>query len=331
MATTGDAKRRNCIEHHLENIKRTKTAAPGYEMKRDENFRLTFTHPQTFKSLVEISCNVLKEIEFYIEKSEGFTGVNIETMDTKQVCMVIGRVECDVQIDEQQPLEEKMSFRVKADTLLTCIRALPHNYVLSIFQYSKESDIMIYSSPLECEQDSTCDELIFKMPTLVSGENAPPLSDLAYKYTVNMDLATMRQDVKLCKEINAEDITMEIWHKKDDPHVANENNIPASHFVMKANGKIEYKRSFLSMNTVTNNQVEDNEGNVPVAACEDDEYIISCSEKFSVEYLNLFMKSMDRSTVNLRLSRQKPLLLNYSLDGQKSVVCFVLAPRDDDS
>ena len=58
-------------------------------------------------------------------------------------------------------------------------------------------------------------------------------------------------------------------------------------------------------------------------------YEVCCFENFSTDYLSMFVKGMDKNTINIRLSRKKPLLLNYLLDGDRSMICFVLAPRDD--
>jgi hypothetical protein len=51
-------------------------------------------------------------------------------------------------------------------------------------------------------------------------------------------------------------------------------------------------------------------------------------ECFSTKYLHLFLKSMDRQTITLRMSPARPLVIIYQLDGGENVgYCnFILAP-----
>ena len=49
--------------------------------------------------------------------------------------------------------------------------------------------------------------------------------------------------------------------------------------------------------------------------------------QFSASYLNLFLKSMERQIITMKLSQDRPLLVHYPLGADKSYICFVLAPK----
>jgi len=50
-------------------------------------------------------------------------------------------------------------------------------------------------------------------------------------------------------------------------------------------------------------------------------------ERFSTKYLKMFLKSMDRNTIALRMSPAKPLVIQYPLDNEESYCNFILVPK----
>jgi hypothetical protein len=52
------------------------------------------------------------------------------------------------------------------------------------------------------------------------------------------------------------------------------------------------------------------------------------SESFSTDFLNLFLKSMEKQALHLTLVPQGPLIIRYQLGADHSNVHFVLAARD---
>jgi hypothetical protein len=55
------------------------------------------------------------------------------------------------------------------------------------------------------------------------------------------------------------------------------------------------------------------------------------NEVFSTTYLNSVLKSMDRQTVQLYMSKSLPLVIRYSLGNDFSHVQVILAPKIRDS
>lgn len=50
-------------------------------------------------------------------------------------------------------------------------------------------------------------------------------------------------------------------------------------------------------------------------------------EIFSTSYLNVVLKSMDRQTVQLYMSKGLPLVIRYNLGNDQSHIHIILAPR----
>jgi hypothetical protein len=48
---------------------------------------------------------------------------------------------------------------------------------------------------------------------------------------------------------------------------------------------------------------------------------------FDVEYLSMFIKSLDRHTINLHITNDKPMIVTCSLGDETSFVAFVLAQQ----
>jgi hypothetical protein len=57
-------------------------------------------------------------------------------------------------------------------------------------------------------------------------------------------------------------------------------------------------------------------------------------ERFSTRHLHLFLKSMDRPSITMRMSKGRPLVIKYPLSGgEDNISCcnFILAPRQKDA
>jgi len=52
---------------------------------------------------------------------------------------------------------------------------------------------------------------------------------------------------------------------------------------------------------------------------------------FTVEYLNMFIKSLDRHTINLHLANDKPMIVTCSLGDESSFLAFVLAHQEENT
>jgi hypothetical protein len=57
------------------------------------------------------------------------------------------------------------------------------------------------------------------------------------------------------------------------------------------------------------------------------ESIVKFSQQFPVDYVHLFIKSVDKSTVEFRLGNDQPLVMSYPLGEHGSSLTFIVAPR----
>ena len=286
-------------------------------------FELKISDVSTLKSLLEICANLIKEMQFEVVSTPDFQGMSFKTIDTKQVCMVIARVECEVPI-----CPENTMFRIRTQTLLSCLRSLPSDYVLQIYQERSSDCLRLASGPSFDEY-----EINFDMNTLMTSDDSDicdRIQQMEYNYTVNVDCGAMRTFIKLCKDLKAEDITMQIQRLSASGNPTAGQAPPPdstmeSLFVLKSTGDevTAIERVFKSNAgecTVSHSRADAESGGTR---------FVECSEKYSVEYMSLFLRSMDRGDVTLQLSAQRPLLITYPLDSSKSMACFVLATKDE--
>ena len=91
-------------------------------------------------------------------------------------------------------------------------------------------------------------------------------------------------------------------------------------------GGAEQEHSFYARNNVTSsNPVRIDDG----ADIDDNELHgmdVKYKHRFSVSYMNKFLQA-ESQVISIRLSKDKPLILNYPLGVDDSYVSFVLSPR----
>ena len=261
------------------------------------NFELEFTEATTLRRCVEIASQLLKEIDFEVCDGPDFTGLQIRCIDTRQICLVISKVTCKVIKGTGH------RFTVNAGLLATCLRGIPPSFTLALRQSSGDSDLHIIAKAGNENADDS-EQITYHVPTLVTGEAPPDLSSLSYSFSLTMDLAIFRQLCKQAKDFNAEHTTFEI--------AAATEKCNQQQLIIRATGNASFERVFAA-----------------VAESEADA-IEALNVSFSNDYLLLMLKSMEKGSIILRLSANQPLLLSHCLDGEQSIIHFVLAPKCED-
>ena len=153
------------------------------------------------------------------------------------------------------------------------------------------------------------------------------LVDMQYSHTVEIDLGTLRQIVKMSVALKSDHIMFSV-HK---PCNASNDAVSCTMFTLSSKGEAEQSHSFYS---ATVKESCNNESQIIRAATDsttpphhDIEMKTVYKDSFSAHYLTLFLKAMERSIITMRLSEEKPLIVHYPLGADKSYVCFVLAPK----
>lgn len=292
--------------------------------RRSDHFKLTFTNPQSLKTLVDIVSNILSECHFQVcTGTDGpFVGILIESIDNKQVCMITARLACQAEGAEDV-------FCVKMSTLNTLLRSVQSHCCVDVARADGSPDVSICSyetSPSECRSR-------FSLRTLAKEPDRVHLDDIDYEYTVEIDLVALRQYVKMAKDIKADVMEFVV----EEPRA---QHTDARHTYLKLSAGSDDVQMLQCFHSVT--EAAPDEGAPPNVTIRTDacrggatpgiggENLRVCyRERFSVDYLGYFMKSMERHHLTMRLSSGKPLILQYPLGNEESYIRFVLAPRSE--
>lgn len=279
-------------------------------------FRLTFDEPRALTNMVQVVGSVLDELDVEVCKAADFTGLAMKSMDPKQVSVVIARLACTV--DLPPSTSGKVAFRVRTSALLPCLKAIPQSSVLVIEQREGGPELHVSGTDPSCAYD----RFGFSIATLVPGATPPVLNDMTYEFHVDIDLNTFRSLIRMCKDLKAEDVAIQIHTRRPGGDDAG----PSSFFCIKGAGdEVQLERYFVSLDAMSDQCAN----NSALDYGQAEQYEVACVERFSTEYLSLFMKHMEKTNINIRISAHKPLILTYPLDESGSMVCFVLANRHD--
>lgn len=285
--------------------KRQKTA------ESNVHFKLRFPQPQTARSMIEVIKEILPEISIDVYKDDTFSGIKIENIDDKRVCIVHVKLSCDVEL-----LDEKAEFCISVDTLSICMRTVASHYVMDLVKYKGDDDIELTS------RDATSGIAVntCKMHTLCKDSTRAAVNPLDYDYTVQIDLSVFRSIVKISKDLNADNLSFLVYESKT---AAGREIL----FCLRATGDASHEHYFRSIINEDGVICASEETHTSMEMNDD---TLQYNDQFSVQYLNTFLKSMDRQVLTLRISKDKPLVLLYPLGAADSYVCFVLASKIED-
>jgi hypothetical protein len=168
---------------------------------------------------------------------------------------------------------------------------------------------------------------------VMQDRNKDEMKNQHHEYNVELDIAWLRNSVSMCKALKAKNVTLQVHEGKaggsqrddDDP------TKPSTIFTIKVEGesgctqrRVETDASSAdSVRPITQASGEERKDKTEL---DPKKYALACEEMFNAEYINNFLKSMEKSSVAIRLGSGKPLFLTYALDASGSFVCFILAP-----
>ena len=300
-------------------------------LKMDESleFYVKITQPQSFKSLVDILSNILTEVDFKIEKTDTFEGIAVDSIDSSQVCLVSARVACKVILNQTEDESQNTGvFCLILKTFASCLRAIPSHYFIDLSRRMGDTDVTMSGYEPTIKTSSST----FTMRTIAREKHECGLDSLDYRYTISLDLQLFRGIVKNCKDLNSHDLTIEI----KEPRVNDDTLLKHTYVNIQSDSdEVSSKYAFHSITELS-------EGNIIVIKTAEertnpsdqqseihDDLITIVNSRYDVNFLSLFMKSMDRQSLTMRLSPDKPLLLEYCLGGGSSYIRFVLAMKAD--
>lgn len=276
-----------------------------------KEFEVTISNPHSFKALCDVVSNVLINVHFQLAKEETFEGVRVDTVDPTMACMVKAKFACTVWLNTKTP-----SFCVRMKTLLMLFRHISAHHVLTLVKYADSPDLVL--KVYHRFEASTSMEFVIN--TLEQEYTRPRMMDIASQYTVEIGLTQCKTIFKMSKDIKANSTQFEIF----------ENDADETFFRIVAEGEEATVRYSFQSSTKT----QESETGQKIYALQQHmhaelgQMTRRYCENFSTEFLNLFLKSMEKQALHLTLVPDGPLIIRYHLGADHSNVHFVLAARD---
>lgn len=294
------------------------------KLSSDLDWKITFDQTQGIRTLVDVVGNILTRVNFRInyDTKKNVYFLCIDSIDPQHVCMIQARLTCEKVFN----LQGTETFCVDTNILNTLLKNVPAHYSLDLCKLKGSADIKMRTY----ESLSNSHETHYTLPTLVDDSETMQLSDMSYKYTIEIDLGTLRQIVKMSGALRANHIEFSVKEPSDTKRGIQTSRTT---FSISSNGDAAQEHRFNSA-TVTEAGTEAQTCVIRAATdstgpetIDGEKMDIKYSDSFSTQYLNHFLKSMERQIITMKLSQDKPLILHYPLGADRSYICFVLAPK----
>jgi hypothetical protein len=290
--------------------------------RNEVEWKITFDQTQGLRTLVDVVCNILTRVNFrvaYDEKRESFF-LCIDSIDPQHVCMIQARLMCEK--TEYIDMNKKdIDFCVDSNIFNLILKSIPSHYSLDLEKLEGSADLKL--NAYETLSNSHSTEYI--LPTLVDDSETMQLTDMNYNYTIEIDLGMLRQIVKMSMQLRAQQL---IFVVKEPP--TKTNGVLRTTFTITSQGDATQSHHFHSSTVAENDKDETYVIRAATDATAPDEVVNTNTvykDAFSAQYLNFFLKSMERQIITMKLSQDKPLIVHYPLGADKSYICFVLAPK----
>ena len=302
---------------------------PAKRMKTNSSastleWKVTFDQTQGLRTLVEVVGNILTRVNFRItwdDKRETHF-LCIDSIDPQHVCMIQARLVCE----KTEKLTRDVDFCVDSSILNLILKSVPAHYSLDLEKHTDSADIRLSAY----ETLSNSHQTIFELPTLVDDSETMQLSDMSYKYTIEIDLGTLRQIVKMSMSLRANQLDFKVSEPTE-----RKTGVVRTTFTIASRGDASQAHNFHSATVAEGSSSETyviraaTDSTAPESTSDDS--VVVYSDAFSAQYLNLFLKSMERQIITMKLSQDKPLIVHYPLGADRSYICFVLAPKTNDT
>lgn len=298
-------------------------------------FKITFECAASIRTLSDVLADMLDACDIAVHKTDAFTGIRVEAMDSKQISLVSADLHADVELEEGVTTT---SFCINTKTLKTCVKSAPHHYAISIESLENSSHIKLTAY----ESLSNSSITRFTLPTLVSEQETFKLAKRSYSYEIDMETATFKGIVRMCTDLKGENISIRVRQPKKDlasePKRQKCDAASSSCTVLSIQshgGNAEQiEHTFYSQSAASEGDqgvcistMSGAEGLGFGNAVNDDDLDTKYDEMFAANQLATFLKSIDRQSITLRLEKDAPLVINHLLSGGESFVCLVLAQK----
>ena len=312
------------------------TMAQVHSISGKHDFFMVLNNSTPFKDLVDLIHPVLETINFKVvdrntRSGKRFRGIVINSMDPKKVAMIVARLCVDTIFPETFPEQE---FCIASSTFPDMIKSIEKGSSMEIKRIKGSNDVVIRGFNANMKNN----ESIISVPTFDRTDEAPQLNILDYKFIIDIELNSLRTLTRIAAttSINAQNIEFKIFELVDDATDQKITKVCISYdggpnipkLTKNFLSKTKWNRQSNGQTVITSSDFSEDQ------EIEDETQMkLVLYEKFTTKYLNLFLKSMDRQTITLRMSPDRPLVIVYPLNGGEDIgYCnFILAPTVKDS
>jgi hypothetical protein len=217
-------------------------------------------------------------------------------------------------------------FCVRMKTLNTLLKHITSQHVLNIIKYADTPNILLRAH----DKDDSSSNIEFTLKTLDEQCKEVGLTHIDTQYTVEIDLGTFKSICKMCKDIKAPSVGFRISTVKQIS-ADQQNEVFFTIFSEGDEAIVTYTfnspvddRELMSDTTSLFIRTNKHPLSTKLNECSIKDMYNEC---FPTEYLNLFMKSMEKQAVHMTLAPGHPLTLHYNLGSNHSFIRFVLAPK----
>ena len=309
--------------------------APPLLNKRESSgaacdFYIRFAQSLTFRTWLDVIACVLQECHFAVVRDGSFEGLSIESIDHTKICMVQARLSAS---DLELPYGPR-SFCIRTANLVSSLRgATPQQFVdMWSLKDSGELKVAAFEPNVSSFSQQNTIRTIDNCDDVGAG-----LESLRYEMYVEIDLSCFRAAVKAAKDHKVQTMQLGVYIPRKDEAAQGTSRV-TTFFVMCYKGD-EVSGHFVHQSC--SEPTGDELGTTAIratdgTACEfatppaEDELKCLFKERYLVEYLMHFVKSMERHTITLRLAAGLPLLLEYPFGGgSENFIRFILAPFNE--
>jgi len=300
--------------------------------KRNYDWWITLSTPQTFKSLLNIINGIVSPAPFQVCVNEEwdmtsppedirFTGIRIDAVNASKACMVKAAYECKVETPGQL---ENPRFCLEIDTLITLLRDVQGSHVVELIKYSDLGAITIRTY----NHDDRSNWSVSTVQMIEDMDSQPrDLRKLTFDYVIEMQLDRIKEVCRMVHAIKACKMTFTVKEPKIQAGIEKEHlfSISAENegvSICKLHRSTSVCESGPDVIRIVRNDAESDFSEEE----EGDNYEVKFSESFACMYLHGVFKNMDGKSIQMHFQNHLPLVIHYSLGNDLSYLRVVLAP-----
>jgi len=311
---------------------------------RNSVFHIEISEPKIFKEFVDIIGNILSDCEFIVKKPNrngALTGLFVNCVDPNRIALIHAQLACRVNFAD--PVKTRVDFRIDLQRLIAWLRSISNGSILEIFMKDVDGVERVHFESYD--PDHPVEKAFLWLPVLTANPPSQRINDMAFPFTVELDLTQFKRIIKTARDLNIEDIRFEIHSdsatspidKLQDGEKAISDlflRVTATHQV--STGYTFHSRTEWSKIKYLDGDVEKSNVVLKSVKTKASDKIpkwetlpVCCDQTFPSSYLFLFIKSMqDKHDFSLRLKMRQgfPLLIDFSLS-EKTKIRFILAPK----